>query len=98
MSSDGPAVKFPRELQSYVRIVPRSYVCSLCDATGCKLWRRDQPMRIVMLCIDCVLGRKGTFIPAIPMPEDERYYEESFTFPEDRDAWWMGLPNRPEAS
>lgn len=85
------------------------YVCTVCGADGCKLWRQYQTFfeHIKLMCADCTeddQGREidlskgdqcGWMIPAVPTAENDTYWGYS-SVPIELITWWKALPDRRE--
>jgi len=81
------------------------YKCTKCGASGVQLWRDYQTCleNIELCCIDCAIkaGKKegydassdsiGWRVPAVLTAEGDTFWGYS-SVPEDRVAWWYGLP------
>lgn len=53
-----------------LKVAPLEYVCSVCKAPGCKLWRQYQTFakHIELLCIDCAVKDQGKeLVEATPL-------------------------------
>jgi len=88
---------------------PPEYKCSVCGASGVKLWREYNMFfnHQTYRCVDCAChnqkkavaevniasGWVGNLVAAVPTPDGESYWGLS-SIPKDGVDWWQRLPLR----
>jgi len=90
----------------------RPYACSICGASGVKLWRQYQTLaeRVLLMCLEHALEDQkanlssGRFYPngdqigwLVPaVPVDNTFWGYT-SVPQDRVDWWKALPDVDES-
>jgi hypothetical protein len=84
------------------------YVCSVCGAADCKLWREHQTVAPALYCVRCAEEHEdrrltfghgstdqiGWLVPAVLDAEGKAFWGYS-SVPQDRVEWWKALPIGP---
>jgi hypothetical protein len=76
--------------------VPRTYFCSCCKITNCRLYREYQALQDKLYCFNCGKNKNIDIIAAIPSESMPNQYYWMTSIPQKGIEWWHKLPDEDQ--